>query len=113
MQNRHRNHQQLRQMQQQEYNNIGVKKYYCTIPKWFNSKFHIWWNEQFWDLCKAHDIAYRKQTGWLSADYEYAKGMYKRKYRLLAIAAFIFLQSCGWVWYFNIVKQPGWSDEIN
>lgn len=74
----------------------------CTIPKIFGLR--EWFESRFGDLCEYHDLAYVERKGLrIVADYQFAKGMWMRGYRWLAVPSFLAVYMFGWLYWYDIL----------
>lgn len=75
----------------------------CTIPKIFGLR--EWWEGRFGDLCALHDYDYdMKEVSRFEADAYYARGMWGKGYRSLAVVSFAGLTLFGWLYWYGIMK---------
>ena len=70
----------------------------CTLIK--IPYFYSWYEREFKDLCKEHDIAYitRKHSK-AKADYEFAKGLWERGHPFIAVGSYAFVATFGWFYW--------------
>ena len=69
----------------------------CTMPKipWFRD----WYNEQFKDICQAHDDAYKDRIPRKDADIELLIGIVQSGYVLIGFTSYIMIRLIGWINY--------------
>jgi hypothetical protein len=68
----------------------------CTV---WPPSFKRWFDKRFGDLCDEHDKHYMlRYRSKFYADNLLVRGIYKRGYKALAIATWLFCQTVGW-WY--------------
>lgn len=61
--------------------------------------FRKWYNEQFKDLCDAHDKAYDNKIPRKDADIELMIGLIQRGYVSIGIGTYFFIRIIGWIQY--------------